>query len=81
MSDPQSSRNPVGASASTVSIVERAAEPVITDLRATHPAVADVLVRIHRDGTLAAPLSPKPLSKVAAELLESLPASGGTDAD
>jgi hypothetical protein len=82
MSESGSPQNRVeAAGAAALSIIERAAQPVLTDLRAAHPAAADLLARALRDGTLAAPLSPKPLSKLAAELLESLAASGDTDAD
>jgi hypothetical protein len=62
------------------SIVERSAAPAIDDLRAVQPAAAEALSRALRDGTLFAPLSAKPLGKLATELLETL--SGSTaDAD
>jgi hypothetical protein len=61
-------------------IVERAAALAIEDLRAVQPAAADALVGALRGGTLFTPLSPKPLGKLATELLQSL--SGSTsDAD
>ncbi len=73
MSEPGSPQSPLGASDVTRAIVERATEPVLGDLRAGHRAAADVLARILNDGSLAAPLSAKPVSKLAAELLDSLP--------
>ena len=79
MSDADSTRSSAGQGLAG-SIVERAAVSAIGDLRAVHPAAADTLARALRDGTLFAPLSPKPLGKLAAELLESLSGPTG-DAD
>ena len=73
MSDSGSPQSPLGASGVTRVIVERVAEPVLGDLQAGNRAAADVLVRILNDGSLAAPLSAKPVGKLAAELLDSLP--------
>ena len=63
MSDADSTRSSAGQGLAG-SIVERAAVPAIGDLRAVHPAAADTLARALRDGTLFAPLSPKPLGKL-----------------
>jgi hypothetical protein len=81
MTDSGSPQNPVGSAGAALSMVERAAGPVLAELRAGYPAAADVLARVLRDGTLLAPLSAKPVGKVAAELLEALPASGVGHAD
>jgi hypothetical protein len=62
-------------------IVERAADPAIARLRAAHPAAADSLARALRDGTLSVPLTAKPLSKLAGELLESLSSPPSRHAD
>jgi hypothetical protein len=62
------------------SIVERASAPAIDGLRATQPRAAEALARMLRDGALFEALSPKPLSKLAAELLETLAGRVG-DAD
>jgi hypothetical protein len=62
------------------SIVEQTARPAIDGLRAVQPRAADTLARVLRDGRMLAPLTPKPLAKLATELLESLSGQAG-DAD
>jgi hypothetical protein len=68
---------------SPASIIQRAAEPVLADLRGhgeggrehgAYPAAADVLERSLHDGTLSGHLTPKSLATLASELLDSLPA-------
>jgi hypothetical protein len=62
------------------SLVERAATPVIDELRAVQARAAETLARMLRDGALSEPLTPKPLAKLATELVESL-SDGAGDAD
>jgi hypothetical protein len=62
-------------------MAERAAAPALADLGAAHPVAASVLARALGDGTLHAPLSAKPLGKLASELLESLASKACADAD
>jgi hypothetical protein len=67
-------------------ILQRAADTVLGELRAQDPArygaAADAVRRILDDGTLASHLAPKAHAAIAGELLESLPAEGGGgDAD
>ena len=78
MSNADAPEKPAGTPLAA-SIVERAVAPAIDRLRATQARAADALAGALRDGTLSAPLSPKPLGKLASELIESL--SGVDDAD
>jgi hypothetical protein len=79
VSDADSPKNAPGAGLAS-SIVERAAAAAIAGLRKVQPGAADTLARALDSGALLAPLSPKPLGKLATELLDSLSGSAG-DAD
>jgi hypothetical protein len=81
MSDSGSPQNPVASAGAALSIAERAAEPVLTDLRAAHRGAAEVLARALRDQTLSAHLTPKAVSALATELLASLAAPAADHAD
>jgi hypothetical protein len=76
MSDPES----------PATILDRAADTVLGELRAQDPArygaTANAVRRILDDGTLATHLTPKALAAIARELLDSLPPEGdGSHAD
>jgi hypothetical protein len=62
-------------------VVERAVAGPLDKLRAVHPAAADLLAQVLRDATLTSPLTAKPLSALATQLLDSLSNSSTSDAD